>query len=102
MIVYTSISKYLESAQSIKDKIDRLDVIILAMMTAMEAGVLNGAKGEYRFDDGQVKIEEVFRDPNAMVKTIEALEKLKDMYRVRMDKNCNGSVTRLVDGKNFI
>lgn len=102
MITYTSIGQYLEAATSIIAKIDRLDTIILSMMTAMERGILKADKGEYRFEDGQVKIEEVFRDPNAMVKTIENLERLKDLYRVRLDRNSTGRVFRLVDGKNFI
>jgi hypothetical protein len=101
MIVYTSISQYLETADSIKAKIDRLDTIILSMMDALARGVLNGEKGGYRFEDSQVKIETEYRDQNAMVKTIEALERLKEMYRVIMEKNANGRMTRLVDSKNF-
>lgn len=102
MAVYVSVEKYLECATSIKDKIARLDLIILSMFTAVEKAVLTGQFEEYRLDDGQVKIETVYRDITALTKTMQQLETLRDMYVAKLNTNVNGRMVRLVDSKNFI
>jgi hypothetical protein len=102
MVVYTSISQYLQTSSTLKERIDRIDSIILSMLGALEKAVTTGHFDEYSMDDGQVKIDTVYRDPNALTKTIEGLEKLNQMYRQRLVTNVTGRVTRLVDGRNFV
>jgi hypothetical protein len=102
MAVYISVEKYLECATSIQDKIARLDVIILALMTAMEKAALTGQFEEYRIDDGQVKIETIYRDINALSKSLDFLELQRERYLNKLFTRNNGRITRLVDGRNFI
>ena len=100
-MVYTSILQYLETGTSIKDKIDRLDVIILSMMDAVGRSVLSGEFSEYRYDDGHSKIDVIYRDIKALTKTIEDLRHLQMLFRNDFERNVNGRVVRLVDGKNM-
>lgn len=102
MAVYVSIFKYLECATSIADKIAKIDLIILNMLTALEKAALTGQFEEYRLDDGQVKIETIYKDPKALTNTVRILEELKQYYANLLHTSQNGRIVRLVDGRNFI
>lgn len=97
MVIYDSASIYIEDADTIEAKIIRLDAII----TALEGAALTSAAGqdvtEYSVDDGQTKIKTVIRGTDAIFKSIQAFEKLKQMYINRL----NGRMFTLVDGKSF-
>jgi predicted translin family RNA/ssDNA-binding protein len=98
MVVYNSASIYIESATSLRDKITRISAII----TALEDTALRAAAGEdieeYWLDDGQTKIKTVTRGLDKITASIQAFEKLKQMYVNRL----NGRMIRLSDSRNFI
>lgn len=100
-IIYTSIPQYLASCTTIEDKIARLEAIVLNMMGALETSILTGHFNEYKFDDGQSKIETAYRDPNALTAGIMQLEKLIQFYRNMLLNRRGGRIVRLMDGKNL-
>ena len=62
---------YIESAQSLIDKVDRYDRIIDALGVRMENVVVgNSDVSEYLIDDGQVKISTTYRSPMAIADAI--------------------------------
>ena len=99
MAHFENITLYLESATCLKEKIEKMDLII----TALEDAALKGAEGvdidEYWLDDGQTKIKNIFRDPNQIFKAIISYERMRQMYLNRLQ----GRGMRLIDfGSNII
>ena len=101
MIVYESSYDYIECAPDLRTKIIRMDQIINAFSDALLAGALDSNTAEYSLDDGQSKVKETTRSPAELVKSIEAMEKLRNMYVVRYNKLNTGSIFRLMDSKNL-
>lgn len=97
IVTYSSADVYIESASTLKEKIAKIDAIIVAL----EATALKAAAGDdissYMLDDGHTKINTMYRGVDSVMKSIESFEKLKQMYINRL----NGRMVRLVDGKNF-
>jgi hypothetical protein len=90
---------YIQSASSLKEKIDRYDQII----TALEDQMLNNAAGnsdllEYQLDDGHVKIKEAYRDPSAIAKAIDNYTFLRN----RCYNELNGRVFTFRDKRGMI
>lgn len=70
---------YIESAQSLIDKVDRYDRIIDALGVHMENVALGNIDiSEYSLDDGQVKISTTYRDPMAIAKAINSFTALRN------------------------
>lgn len=98
MVQYDSAAIYLESCTTVRAKIVAIDAIIAALMlTAAKAASTDNIE-EYWLDDGQTKIKTLYRGTAAVFESINAFEKLKQMYINQL----NGRIVRLVDGKNFI
>lgn len=97
MVYYESCSCYLETATSLKDKIVKYDLLIASMYDALERAALSGDIDEYWIDDGQTKIKNIYRSPEDLLKSIKALEQLRQII---MGKLC-GNVTVLRDGPSF-
>ena len=101
-VIYFSVRQYLESCNSLEAKITALDNIIMSMIGALATAATTGEYSEYRFDDGQSRIEVIYRDPASMEKAISGLQHLTDMLRARLFNNSVGRITRLVPGENFL
>lgn len=101
MITYQSSYEYIISAPDIKTKVLRIESIINAYTDTLLVGATTGNFSEYSLDDGQSKIRTVYRGANDLTNSIAALEKLKEMYIVKYNKQLNGSIYRLSDSKNF-
>jgi len=97
MVVYDSTKIYIDSAQTICDKIVRLDAIIEALEDTALKSATNDDISEYWLDDGQTKIKTVYKGTDAVLKSIESLIKLKEYYKNKL----NGRQVRLVDSKSF-
>lgn len=97
MVTYDSSDVYIQSKATLQAKIEAVD----AMMTALETNVLKAVgKGdveEYMLDDGQTRIRTTYRSTKEVIKSIQDLEAIRQMYVNRY----NGRGVRLVDGKNF-
>lgn len=100
-VIYFSVRQYIESCSSLQAKIDALENIIFSMLGALATAATTGEFEEYRFDDGQTKIEVIYRSPESIQKAITGLQFLSDSLRARQFNNSNGRITRLVPGENF-
>lgn len=97
MEIYDSSSVYIEKATSLQDKITRIDAVISALLTTATKAAANDHLTEYMLDDGQTKIQTTYRGTDEIFKSIQAFEKLKNIYVNQL----NGRVFRLTDSKNF-
>lgn len=93
MAYFENITLYIETATCLKDKIIKLDAIIAALEDAALKGAETQDIDEYWLDDGQTKIKNVFRDPNAIFQAILNYDKMRQIYINRL----NGRGMRLVD-----
>ena len=84
---------YIQSAATIRDKICRIDALILATLDAMAAAASEEDTEEYRLNDGQTIIQVKRRSAEQMAKSLEALEKMKQYYV----SDYNGHSVRLVN-----
>jgi hypothetical protein len=98
MVIYDSEALYIQSCQSIRDKITAIDAIIDALMLVAAKAATADNISEYMLNDGQTQIKTLYRGADAVMRSITAFERLRLMYVNRL----NGRITRLVDGKNFI
>ncbi len=97
-LIFDSASIYVQSAANIVERVNRIDAIIEALYDAALAAAANDGVTDYFLNDGQVQIKGTYRSAEQVYKSINAFEKLKQMYLNQL----NGRMTRLVDGKNFI
>ena len=98
MVYYESEQFYIESANSLRARITRIDAIITALETTALRAAATGDLTEYSLDDGQTKIRTVYSTVESIIKAIKGFEQLRQMYIQRL----TGRVVRLVDGKSFI
>lgn len=97
--IYPSISTYLESRQSVLEKIVAINLLIDSMIISMadHASGAGSTISEYSLDDGQVKIKTAYRSLTDVQNGVAALEKMKQMYINRY----NGRTIILRDEKSF-
>jgi hypothetical protein len=92
-----TISEYLQSKNSMAEKICAIDNLIDAMLLQMLDAIGNSGTSEYQLDDGQIKISTTYRSMADIQKGVGALEQLKQMYVNRL----TGRVIRLQDEKTL-
>lgn len=97
MATFDSASIYIDSATTLQAKIVRINAIITALETTALKAAETGNVTEYSLDDGQTKINTMYRSPIEVQKSIDAFESIKQRYVNQL----NGRVVRLVDSKNF-
>lgn len=84
---------YIVDATTTEDKINRIEDVIDALMTTMLEASLNQDITEYRLDDGQTKVQTIYRSVEQIRKSIEGLEALIEMYKAKVQ----GRIVRLID-----
>jgi peptidyl-tRNA hydrolase len=98
MVEYDSAQIYIDSKTTIRAKITAIDAVIDALMTTALKAAGTDNITEYSLDDGQTKIRTMYKGADSVLASVQAFEKIKQMYINRL----NGRMTRLVDGRNFI
>ncbi len=97
MVEYSSASLYIESATSLCDKIAKIDTVLDALLnTVLEAAETDNIT-EYQLDDGQTKIKAIYKGADAVLRSISALERVKQIYVNRL----NGHSVRMIDSRNL-
>ena len=91
---FMTISQYVDSASSLRDRIIRIDNLILSMEAKLLESVDSANYQEYQMDDGQMKVRTVYRSVKDVTAGILSLEQMKQRYINRL----NGSVTVLRSG----
>lgn len=97
MVIFDSTQIFIESKTSIAAKITAIDAVISALFGAAAKAAINSDITEYSLDDGQTKIKETYRGPQAILASIRVFEAQKQYYINQM----NGRKIRLVDSRNF-
>jgi hypothetical protein len=98
MVEYFSESNYIESRQSLQDKIAGIDAIIAALIISAGKAATKDGIQEYWLDDGQTKIKTIYKGVDQIWSSINAFKRLKIEYQEQLT---GGRITRLVDGKNL-
>lgn len=109
MEIYESVEKYVDQSADLIERIDRLGRIITALENLMLAAAETSNGGtssvlidEYSLDTGQTKIRTKYRDVAAIAGSIDKYDFIRQKLIVRLNKNANGRIIRLVDGKSFL
>jgi len=97
MVIYDSAYIYIDSATTLAEKIDKLDTIITALEDTALKAAANDDIEEYWVDDGQAKIKTTYRSAMAVINSIQAFERMRQMYINKL----NGRVSRLVDSHSL-
>lgn len=97
MVIFDSTQIYLESRTSIAAKVAAIDAVIDALFAAAANAAANSDITEYWLDDGQTKIKETYRGPQAILASIKVFESQKQYYINKL----NGRKIRLVDSRSF-
>ena len=96
-VEYDSSAIFINSAKTDKESIARIDAVIDALYTTVLKAAETGNIEEYTLNDGQVKINTIYRNPKEVTATIQALQ----VFRQKFVNSLNGRVFRLTDGKNL-
>jgi hypothetical protein len=96
-VYFDSADVYIQCASTLQDKITRIDAIITALEDTALKAAANDNISEYSLNDGQTVIRTVYKGADAVLNSIMAFERIRQMYVNRL----NGRVFRLVDSKNF-
>jgi len=91
---FCTISQYIESRSSLKDKILAYDTIISGMESAYLEAVSSGHLSAYEMNDGQMRVKAEYRNISDMNNAMIGLQKLRQMYINRY----NGRITVLRGG----
>lgn len=97
MVEYSSASLYIESATSLRDKIDKIDAVLDALLSSVLEAAETDNITEYQLDDGQTKIKAIYKGADAVLRSISALERVRQIYV----NGLNGRCFRLVDSRNL-
>ena len=84
---------YIENANSLKDKIRRIDQIIESLMLSAADPSGSGNVEEYSYNDGQTIVKSIYRSPKQMTEGIMAWQNIRSYYQRKLE----GGVIRLQD-----
>lgn len=95
--IFESPKIYLSSARTLQDRIDRLelliDAMILSTLNVVDSDDYNPNVSEYQLNDGQMVVKTVYKTNNDVFASIKQLEGIKQMYMNQL----NGRVNSLRD-----
>lgn len=98
MAIYDSSAIYISSASSLREKVARIEAVIIAL----EETALTAAAGDnvtsYTLDNGQTKINTMYRSAAEIANSILAFQRIKTRYINQLN---GGAIVRLVDSSNF-
>lgn len=101
MTVYVSIEKYIESGNSLAEKIQKIDQMIMALTDTGIKAAVSEDKAEYTLDNGQTKVNVVYRGIDSIAKSIENLQALRNSLQATLNNNITGRNVRLRPGFNL-
>lgn len=90
-------SDYIFSVTESKERAARIKLIITGLEQQYILSLTNSTEESYMLDDGQTKIQTVFRDPNQIIKAIEGFQRLLNLI---LNDQC-GSIVALRDARSW-
>lgn len=97
MVIYDSASIYIASKKTLKERIQAIDQILLALDSTELDAALNENKTMYMLDDGQTKIQMSYRG----IEGIERARLILEQRKQRYINEINGRNVRLIDGHSI-
>lgn len=97
-IYYDNEALYVLSKTDAAAKIVAIDACIDALLTSVLVAAGKGAVSEYFLNDGQTVMKTVYRSPEAVIRSVELLRKLRQQYI----NDINPRQVRLVSANNLI
>jgi hypothetical protein len=94
---FSSAYLYIECATTKREKIAKIDAIIDALLDTALKAAANDNILSYTLDDGQTKINTMYKGTAGVYASIAAFRKLRQVYV----NTLNGRGMRLVDSKTF-
>ncbi len=88
--------QYIIDSTGLKDRYDRICLIIAGLETQQLAVIANSDIEEYTLDDGQTKIKTVYRDLESITKAILDFTKIKNQI---LQQLTGTRIVRLADAK---
>jgi hypothetical protein len=101
MITYTTADEYITSASTLEDRITKIGQVISAMEDMMLKAAATGQFQDYWLDTGQTRIKTTYRDINVVTAAYQNFLKIEQMLIGRLNRQNNGSTTKLIDDKNI-
>lgn len=92
-----TVNQYLATKTTTLQKIQALDALIDSMLMAATNAAGTADLVSYQMDDGQMRVQAEYRNPDALNSAINGLEKIRQRYINRY----NGGVTILRSKLNF-
>lgn len=81
LIPVPDFGSYVKAAMTTDQKICRLEEIIAIMYDSLAESALNQDISEYRMDDGQTKVQSIYRSASQITNAIEDLERLVQFHK---------------------
>lgn len=100
-MVYTSVMQYVESKSRIEDQIVTLAKLIKEHEIALSENVSNSVIERNAWDDGQIRIDTVYRSPSAIMNAIETMDLMLRRKEAEYNRLTQGSVYELRDQSSF-
>lgn len=99
MVIYDSCQIYIDSATSLRDRLARIDAVLLSLEAAAARAALGAEFEMYSLDTGQSKVATTYRSLSEIEKAITGFEAIRNRVLAKLNKS---RVVRLVSGNNFI
>lgn len=96
-MIFTSAANYIDSCQSIREKIAAIDAIISALLTTAANSAVNDNINEYWLNDGQTQIKTIYKGTHQVYTSIQNFRRLRQEYISQL----TGRVSVFMDSKNF-
>lgn len=101
MIVYSSILQYMESKDSLIEQIELLDNLIKGHREMMLENIGSSGIERHAYDDGQIRIDTVYRSPMAISNAIQVMVLEKKRLITQLNEQ-NGCIIELRDKSSFL
>lgn len=100
-VLYYNTKIDFRSVSQLRQLIVQLDAVINELHSSALAAVGSGNISEYELDTGQTKTRIRYTSVKSVTESIEAFERLRQMYVNKIENATHGRVTQLVDQSNF-
>lgn len=100
-MVYRSVLHYVESISSLEEQVATLTRLIDEHRKVLLENVSNSVIERNAWDDGQIRIDTVYRSPTAIMNAIAIMENVKKNKIEQINRQLQGSTIVLRDESSF-
>lgn len=100
-MVYTSVMQYVESKSDLKEQIATLKKLIDEHYKAMIENAPNSVIERNAWDDGQIRIDTVYRSTASIMNAIKIMRSEYNLKKQELNRQEQGSIIELRDQSSF-